>query len=229
ARLSERSGERGERPPPDREPQIRMEGAVEPFKVVSERDEHAHDDEREHPPRHQDRAVEADHGRAAQPDQRDRHEHGRGDRGPERSPVQLVEGVRTQTDRAEEGEHGPREVPEVDVGNRARADHDVGEVPHRVRRVEQGHVIAPSSTWQSVEGRPLPLRTHRLTPQVTIAAPLDIARVWTGPIPAASHQPSCSRSGWACQYSWIDRLRKRAVLAHAGETTDPTSGITYRV
>src|SRR5204862_108218 len=65
--------------------------------------------------------------------------------------------------------------------------------------------------------------------QVTMAAPLDMVRVWTGTIPASSHQPSCSRSGCASQYSSIDRPRNRPVAAHAGETIDPTSGITYLV
>src|SRR5439155_12146748 len=147
----------------------------------------------------------------------------------ERTSVELVERVRAQTDRAEEGEHGPCEVPEVHVGDRARADHDVGEVPQRVRRVEQGHVVAPSAGRERVEGGALPLRPHRFIPHVTIAAPLDIVRVWTVPIPAASHQPSCSWSGWERQYSSIDRPRNRAVCVHAGDTTDPTSGMTYLV
>src|SRR6476620_10836544 len=229
AELGERTGESGERTPAQREPQVRMERPVEPLEVVRERDERPDDDEPQHPRRDDDRTVDAERDRASQPYECDRDEHDRWDRGPEGSTVQLIEGVRAQTDRPEEGKHRPGEVPEVDVGDRAGTDDDVREVPQRVRRVEQGHVVAPSAGREGIERRSFPLRCHRFNPQVTIAAPLDIVRVWTLPIPAASHQPSCSWSGWTRQCSSIDRLRKRAVLAHAGETIDPTSGITCRV
>src|SRR6476619_5511228 len=90
----------------------------------------------------------------------------------------------------EEGEHREPEPAPRDVGDEAAADDDVREMPGRVRRVQQRHVVTPTASRQRVEGGP-----HALTPEITTPPPRLIRRASTSPMPAARHSSSWWASG----------------------------------
>ena len=70
-------------------------------------------------------------------------ERPRRDRRPQRPPVELVERVRAHTHREREREHRQRQATPRDGRRETAADHDVREMPRRVREMQQGHVVPP--------------------------------------------------------------------------------------
>ena len=79
--------------------------------------------------------------------------------------LQLVERVRSDADREEERGQRDQEPLDLEVRRQGRSDRDVGEMPERVRRMEQRQVVAPAARLQRVERRPA--RAHERRPQVT--------------------------------------------------------------
>ena len=96
---------------------------------------------------------DADRAGAQDRDTRERDEHPIGDLGAQRSPVQLVEGVGTDPDgEGERGDGGAEPFP-GDDGRQAAADDDVRQMPGRVGRMEQRHVVPPAAALERVPGR----------------------------------------------------------------------------
>ena len=80
-------------------------------------------------------------------------------------PVQLVERVRSDSDREEERGERDEQPVDLEVRGERGSDRDVREMPQRVRRMEQRQVVAPAARLQRVERRPA--RAHERRPQVT--------------------------------------------------------------
>ena len=117
-------------------------------------------DERGDPRVDRERSDDADRDGARDRDDGERDEQRARDPRPERPAVQLVERVRADTDREEEGgQRGEEPVPGEGRGERG-ADGDVAQVPRRVGRVEERDVVAPASRRERVEGRAARLSLH---------------------------------------------------------------------
>ena len=84
--------------------------------------------------------------------------------------LELVQRVRADAEGEEEGRDREAEDPEVEPRREPRADRDVREVPQRVRRVEQRHVVAPAARGERVERGPRAVR-HVFRPQTTMPPP----------------------------------------------------------
>ena len=78
-------------------------------------------------------------------------ERGGGEEGGERPAVELVEAVRGDADREQERDQRPGQARAVGVLREAGAERDVGEVPGRVRRVQQRDAVAEAAWPQRVE------------------------------------------------------------------------------
>ena len=84
------------------------------------------------------RAVDPERDGSRQPDDGEPHSTAVGDARAERPPVELVERVRGHPHRQEERARSSRATTRrARLGGERRADRDVGQVPQRVRRVEQ--------------------------------------------------------------------------------------------
>ena len=122
-----------------------MEAAAEELDVVRHDDERPENDEREEQRSPGEGCGETDGGGA--PDRRgcEHHQDPVGDRGPQRASVELVERMRADPEREEER----GETPEQSLDGKGRcercADHDIGQMPERVGRVEQRDVVAPAA------------------------------------------------------------------------------------
>ena len=167
-----------------------MQASAEELQVVGADDERPGCDEREQPEIVGEGAADPDtHGdgdRAAGQE----HEHPVGNLRRQRPTVELVERMRPDADGEEEpGERGdqPAWPP---VRSECRSDHDVAEVPERVRRVQDRRVVTPATGRKRVE-RGARLDAHPLCPQMTIPPPRLRRRHLTSSIPAA-----CQRSSW---------------------------------
>ena len=225
-----------ERPPRQREPQVRVERAAEQLQVVGHHEERAGDDEDAEPGRDLDHAVDAERDGAREP--RDGHgdEHGARDSRAERTPVQLVERVRREPHRQEERQQGLPQPSQLHVGGERGTDHDVGEMPQRVRGVQQGPPVPPPAGRHRVEGGPRRARvalSHAddpaFTPHITTAAPSVSSRDRTWRMPASCHHRTCSGNGARCSRRLMLGPRKLPVCRHCGETNDPSTGSTPRV
>ena len=97
------------------------------------------------------RAGDAERDRADEPDGGQRPQRAARDGGAQRPAVQLVEAVRGDADREGEGRQRRRPAGRRRGRARRRADRDVGEVPGRVRRVQERHVVAPAAGRERVE------------------------------------------------------------------------------
>ena len=126
-------GQERERAPGEREPDVGVQAPAEELEVVREDEDRPGCDEREQPEVERDRAGDPDPDRggdrhAGQPRQRRP-----GDPRAERTAAQLVERVGADPDREEEGGEGRAEPSRVPGRGERRADHDVAQVPERVR------------------------------------------------------------------------------------------------
>src|SRR5262249_2812600 len=144
-------------------------GVERELEVVG-RDEHrADDDEREQPPAPRARCADADRTRAGERYDGDHDEDGRRDPRAQRAALELVQRVSGYAEREEEREERPGQPVQVEVGCECRADGDIGEVPERVRRVQQRHVVPPAAALERVERGPYFLRPHVTSPPPTLS------------------------------------------------------------
>ena len=93
-----------------------MEGAAEQLEVVARHQERPDDDEHAQPGRDLDHAVDAERDRAGEPGDRDRDEHRVGDPRAQRPTMQLIERVRGEPHRQQEGEQGLAQPPQSTSG-----------------------------------------------------------------------------------------------------------------
>ena len=163
------------------------------LEVVRDDGRRADGDEREQPPvlarcnddPDRDRTANREGGRGG--------EHSRGDSRLEWASVQLVQRVRADSHREQECEHGQAEQPPAEVRCERSADRNVRQMPERVRRMQQRHVIAPAAGCERVErGARAGARRHARRPQTTIPPPRLMRRARTSAIPAARHNAARS-------------------------------------
>src|SRR5262249_4677764 len=96
--------------------------------------------------------------------------------------VQLVEGMRRYTEAEEERDETGREASRQPFGRQRGADHDVAEVPERVRPVDQRHVVAPPARPQRVVGRShAPMLAQPMTLSADLRGVADVAVAYAGP------------------------------------------------
>jgi len=100
--------------------------------------------------------------------------------------IALAGGIVAALERAHRNRRGEQPI-EVEVRGERRADRDVREVPQRVRRVQQRHVVAPAAALERVERGP-----YLLHPHVTMPPPRLSRFVRTSVTPAA-RQAATSR------------------------------------
>src|SRR6266545_1281107 len=224
--------EHGEAAPREPEPDVRMEASPGELQVVREHQEEPDGDEEREPCLEGNRAHNADRAGAHNRDTGKRDKNPVGDLRAQRSPVQLVEGVRTDSDsECERGDNGAEPLPSDD-GREAATDDDVGQVPRRVGRMEQRHVVPPAAALERVPGRTGDL-LNRLRhdvpvfrPRMTTAAP-RLSRLTSTPWrPAACHHSSWRSSGWRFQKSRIDPPRKSPTSRQPFRRRRPVSGST---
>ena len=166
---------------------------------------------------------DADRAGAPDGDPGERDEHPVGDLRAQRPPVQLVEGVRADPDgEGERGDGGAEPVP-GDDRRQAAADDDVGQMPGRVGRMQQRHVVPPAAALQRVPGRDRAPRARRrgscLPSPDDDGAPKLSRRTSTPCRPAACHHSSWRSSGWRPRSRGSTRRgsrRPRASRAGAG-------------
>ncbi len=161
--LREVTGERGERAPREREPEVGVERPAEQLEVVGHDEEPSDHDEHPQPRGDLHGAVHAERDRAEEADAGDRPERAVGDPGAQRPVVHLVERVGGQADREEERDQALREPPPRDRRRQRGADRYEGQVPQRVGGVEQRPIVAPPTRRQCVERGP-PWISHEADP-----------------------------------------------------------------
>jgi len=92
--------------------------------------------------------------RAGESEDRRRPKRGRGQLRLQRPSAQLVEGMGGDADRKKESEESGGEPPQIERRGEAGADHNVGEVPRRIRRMQdRPHVAPPTAVPRRVIGR----------------------------------------------------------------------------
>ena len=82
------------------------------------------------------------------------HQHRRRDPGLQRAAVQLVERMRGQADGEEERDQRGQQAGKADLRGERGADDHVGQVPGRVRRMQQRPPVPPSARARRVVGGP---------------------------------------------------------------------------
>src|SRR5262245_18053596 len=215
-----------------------MEASPAKFQVVRKDQEESNRDEEGEPGPKGERAHNADRAGACDRDTGERGKDSVRNLRPQWSPVQLVEGVATDSDReGKRGDGGAEPFPRDD-GREAATDDDVREMPCRVWRMEQRHVVPPAAARECVPGRTgdrlhrsghdavgrTLVAAHVFCPHMTTAAPKlsRLASTWLSP--AACHHSSCRSSGWRCQKSRIDPPRKEPTSLQPRPKRRPASG-----
>ena len=176
------------------EPEVRMKCAAEELQVVGHDDERADGDEEREPPRRAGRHGKPDRAGRRDREDRERDENGPGDPGAKRPSVQLVERVRADAHGEQERERRPAEQAPFQLRRERRADRDIGEVPERVRRVEQRHVVAPAAGRERVERGPR-AAAHARRPHTTTPPPRLRRCAWMSRRPASRQSSSTASSG----------------------------------
>ena len=171
-----------------------MEQAVEELEVVRSGDKGAERHERQQPEVVRDGDHNSDCGRAGKRAGCERDEdRGRNPR-LKRVAIQLVEGVRADSEAEEEGKHGEGKPSGRHVWGETGPDDDVAQVPARVGQVEERHVVAPAAGGERVEGG-TGFAAHIRRPQSTIPPPRLRRRYRTSAMPAARQSSSWRSSG----------------------------------
>src|SRR5579862_2236407 len=106
--------------------------------------------------------------------------------------------MRGDPERERERRHRPEHAVSAEVGGERSSEHDVGEVPERVRQMEHGDVVAPAARFERVERRLHLLRAHVTSP------PPNESRLVCTSVSAASRQASCKRASG--QRAWKSRI-----------------------
>ncbi len=146
-------GQQREAPPGKREPHVGMESSSEELEVVRDHDEDAPGDERTDPWIDRDRADDTDGGRTGNRRSGESRKQRARDLRPQRSPVQLVEGMCSDADREEERDECRAKAGDGELGSERRADDDIAQMPGRVREMQDGQVVAPAARCERVERR----------------------------------------------------------------------------
>jgi hypothetical protein len=153
ARDSHVAGEHGEAAPREPEPDVRMEAPPGELQVVREHQEQPDGDEEREPGLEGNGAHDADRAGTHERDTGERDENPIGDLRAQRSPVQFVEGVRTDSHcECERDDDGAEPFP-GHYGREAATQDDVRQMPRRVRRMEQRHIVPPAAALECVPGR----------------------------------------------------------------------------
>ena len=203
-----------------------VHGAAEELEVVGH-DEHTADrDEGEQPEVASRRDDDPDRGSGGDGDTRKRREAALGNVCLQRPASELVEGVRSDSHREKEGEQRPPEQARTELRRERGPDHDVGQMPQRVRRMEQRDVVAPTTRPQCVERRARVV--HARAPHMTKPPPRLRRFVCTSLIPASLHARSSLSSGHRAANSRMLWPRKLPTRAQPGEITRPVAGSTSR-
>ncbi len=185
--------------PGEPEPEVGVKATAEELEVVGEHEKGADGHEEGDPGLERDRAGDPDGARSGDRDGCEPHEHRARDARAQRPPPKLVQGVGADPDREpESGDRGAKPPPGHDRGE-AAADHHVREVPGRVRRMQQRHVVAPAAGLERVPGRSRGRRAHLRDPHMTTPPPRLRRRTSTSTMPAARQSSSWRSSGYACQ------------------------------
>ena len=147
-------GQHRERPPGGGEAEVGVHRAAEQLGVVRDDQDRARHHERDQGPAHPVHPDHAQGQRAGQAHDDHRDQGRRRDPGSQRSAAQLVESVRGQPDGQEERQHGGDQTAGLHPRRERGADHRVGQVPGRVRRVQQRPPVPPAPRSRRVIGRP---------------------------------------------------------------------------
>ena len=177
-RLGDIGGDQRKGAPREGEPDVGVDATTEELEVVRRDEERAERDQRHDPERGLGRDGEPDDAGRADGDDGETDERPRRDPGAERSPAKLVERVRADPHREREREHREAQTTPRDADGEATAHDHVGEVPRRVGKVEQRHVVAPTPWLERVEGgsaRGRPLSAHAAPPDDEPAAEAEPA------------------------------------------------------
>ena len=129
-----------------------MKPSPKQLEVVSGHEEGADGDERRDRPRDRHGAEHAEADRSGERDHGDRDQGALGEVSAKRSPVQLVERVRTETDAEEERPQGGGEPAAVEIWGGGGAERNVAQMPPRVGQMQERHEVAPAARAQRVEG-----------------------------------------------------------------------------
>ena len=121
------------------------------LEVVTDDEQGAHDDERQQSDADPCDADDTDHHRPGQPEHAGNDQRGPGQVRAQRPAVELVQGVGTHAHGEKEGQQRPYEPAHLDMGRQAGADHDVAQMPGRVRGVEHRPPLAPPAACGGVE------------------------------------------------------------------------------
>jgi len=137
----------------------------EELSVVGHDEEGSEDDEGDEDEAHLGHPDDAeDHG-AGEANGGDGHEGAARDGGAQGPTVEFVDGVGGHPDGEEEGQEGGDQTRRLDSGGETGSDHDVGEVPGGVGRVEQGPPVAPApAPRRVVRGTAVGLSHRRVVP-----------------------------------------------------------------
>ena len=169
-----------------------MQRAAEQLEVVRDDEEAAGGDEREQPERPGDR----DARRRSRPRPRSRRR---------RAPTSVRAGdprlqrpaaaarrarARRRPSRARTASVVQPSSGQSHVRRERRADRDVREVPERVRRMQQRHVVAPAARPQGVERGPRPRVAHSRVPRRRCRRRRSAAATRTSAMPASRHASS---------------------------------------
>ena len=130
-----------------------MDHSAKELKVVGDDQQRTKDQEGDEGPTDTGYSGDTESNRCGQPHNGDGHERPGGDVCPEGAAVQFVERVRRQPHGEEERQERGHQPRHVDARCKAGADDDVGQMPCRVRGMEQGPPIAPAAGPGGVEGR----------------------------------------------------------------------------
>jgi hypothetical protein len=152
ARLGHVGDEDGEGAPGQCEPEVGMEQPPEELPVVRHHEHGPEHHERDQGPPDAGQPDYAEGDRARQARHRHRHQYRGGYAGPERAAVELIERMGGEPHGEEERQERGEQPGQLDAGGQRGADHHVGQVPGRVRRVEQGPPVPPPAGAGGVEG-----------------------------------------------------------------------------
>src|SRR5439155_10409590 len=130
-------------------------------------------------------------------------------------------------DGEKEGGEGGDTGPRPPLGCERGPDHDVAQMPRRVRGMEEGDVVPPAAGRERVEGGPR-FRTHTRRPQITIPPPRLSRRNRTSSIPAAAQSSSSRGSDTLRQNSSMLGPRKSPTSAQPREINRPAAGSPTR-
>ena len=177
-------GQHRECAPGEAEPRIAVEGAAEELEVVGDDEEAARRDEEEQPGRPGQGGGDADRNGAADRHSGKRDQDAGRDPGAQRTPVQLVERMRPDSEREEKRGQRGQQPPACELGGQRRADRNV----RGARRCRGSEAASRSRASRRTRAR----RTRdglRASPPEHEATAEREPPGWTSSMPALRHRP----------------------------------------